>query len=210
MHISEGVLSAPVLAVGACAAIIGLVIGLKKMRPDQIPMTGVMAAVFFVASLIHVPIGVVSAHLLLIGLTGVLLGWLSFPAIFAALVLQALLFQYGGITTLGVNTASMGYGAVCAWGIFRLICRAWPSPTGAKIAGFAAGCLGVAISGLLTAGSLAFTDEGFFAAAAAIFLAHLPVMLAEGVLTALTAGFISYYKPDLLFLPTFSNRRPAQ
>lgn len=198
MHISEGVLSAPVLAAGAAVAVAGLAIGLKKMREDQIPMAGVMAAAFFVASLIHVPIGPTSAHLLLTGLTGVILGWAAFPAIFAALLLQALLFQYGGITTLGVNAACMGSAAVLAWYAYRWLERLLPGKTGAGIAAFCAGALGVAFSGVLTAAALAFTNEGFAAAAIAILLAHLPIMLVEGVLTLLTVRFLAKIRPELL------------
>lgn len=207
MHISEGVLSSPVLLTGAAFAAAGLWIGLKKMRTDQIAATGVMAAAFFVASLIHVPVGVTSAHLLLVGLTGVLLGWPAIPAIFTALVLQAFLFQYGGITTLGVNTACMGYAAVAAWYIFHWLQRFLPAKWGLPFAAFCAGSLGVAISGLLTATSLAFTNEGFVAAAIALLLAHLPIMLAEGFLTMLAAGFLARIRPESLGL---ANSQPKE
>ena len=55
-----------------------------------------------------------SAHLILNGLLGVVLGWAAFPVIFVALLLQAVLFQFGGFTVLGVNTATMGLGALAA------------------------------------------------------------------------------------------------
>ncbi len=71
-----------------------------------------LAAAFFVASLIHVPIGPSNVHLILNGIVGLLLGWAAFPAILIALVLQAMLFQYGGISTLGVNTIIMALPAV--------------------------------------------------------------------------------------------------
>lgn len=67
------------------------------------------------------PIGFSSAHLILNGLLGVVLGWAAFPVIFVALLLQAVLFQFGGFTVLGVNTATMGLGALAAYGIFYAI-----------------------------------------------------------------------------------------
>lgn len=209
MHISEGVLSAPILAAGAGFAIIGLAVGLKKINEDQIALTGVMAAAFFVASLIHVPVGLASAHLLLIGLIGVLLGWASLPAIFVALLLQAILFQFGGLTTLGVNTTCMGYAAVAAWYLFHAIQRLWPRKTGLAVAGFCAGAFGVTLSGLLTACALAFTNEGFTAAAIALFLAHLPVMLVEGLLTMFTVGFLARMRPQILGLHTQLRGQPV-
>lgn len=198
MHISEGVLSAPVLLSGAAIAFVGLAIGVKKMNTRDIPVAGVMSAAFFLASLIHVPVGLGSAHLLLIGLIGVILGWVSFPAIFVALALQALLFQYGGITTLGVNLASMGYGAVCAFYLFQVLQKLFPAGWGLKAAGFCAGFSGVAISSFFAAAALAFTNEGFFGAAGALFLAHIPIMVVEGILTMMTVAFLSRLKPEIL------------
>lgn len=198
MHIAEGVLSPPVLAVGAVCAIAGLAYGLRCLKDDKIVGAGLLAAIFFVGSLIHMPIGFASAHLLLLGLVGVFLGWAAFPAIFVALALQAVLFQYGGITTLGVNTASMGCGAVGAWHVFHFFADRIRKPLGLRLGAFLAGFLGVALSALLTSCALAFTAEGFKAAAAAIFLAHLPVMIAEGFITMLTVGFIERVKPQML------------
>ena len=104
MHISEGVLSGPVLISGGALAAVGTAIGLRKLDYDHIAKAGMLSAAFFVASLVHVPIGPANAHLVLNGLVGLLLGWAAFPAILVALVLQAVLFQFGGITVLGVNT----------------------------------------------------------------------------------------------------------
>ena len=114
MHISEGVLSPAVLGAGAVLAAAGIVIGLRKLDYDRLMTVAILAAAFFVGSLIHVPIGPSSVHLILNGLLGMLLGWAAFPSIFVALMLQAILFQYGGITVLGVNTFNMAFPAVAA------------------------------------------------------------------------------------------------
>ncbi len=115
MHISEGVLSAPVLVTGAALAATGISVGLKKMDYEKIPQVAVLSAAFFVASLIHVPMGPSSVHLILNGINGLLLGWLCFPSILVALALQAILFQFGGITVLGVNTRTMARPAVIGY-----------------------------------------------------------------------------------------------
>ena len=70
MHISEGVLSAPVLATGAALTAAGCGIGLKKLDYDRVPQVAILTSAFFVASLIHVPIGPSSVHLVLNGLMG--------------------------------------------------------------------------------------------------------------------------------------------
>lgn len=198
MHIAEGILSPAVLGIGAAVAIGGLVAGLRGLKEKQIPVCGLMAAVFFLASLIHVPVGVSSAHLLLVGLIGMLLGWASYPAIFTGLSLQALLFQYGGLTTLGVNTACMGTAAVCAWYIFHLFASHAHSSIMFRTGAFCAGAFGVALSSLLTSIALAFSAEGFKTAALMLFLSHLPIMIVEGLITMLTATFLARYKPGLL------------
>ncbi|MFT3959405.1 MAG: cobalt transporter CbiM [Desulfovibrio sp.] len=200
MHIAEGVLSPAVLATGYALTAAGTALGLKKLDCDRLMTVAILAATFFVGSLIHVPIGITSAHLILNGLLGVILGWAAFPAILAALALQALLFQFGGLVVLGVNTFTMGFSGVVAGCVFRGLCRAWPTPAGQKIAAFCGGALGVMGAGLLTAVALASSDEGFATAARLLFLAHLPIMLAEGLITMLTVGFIARVRPEMLRL----------
>ena len=84
MHIAEGVLSPPILAAGYALTAVGTALGLRRLNYDKLMTVTILAATFFVGSLIHVPIGPSSAHLILNGLLGVLLGWAVFPAILAA------------------------------------------------------------------------------------------------------------------------------
>ena len=93
MHISEGVLSGPVIISGIVLAAAGTAIGLKKLNYDRIPRAAILSASFFVASLIHVPIGPSSVHLILNGIVGLILGWGAFPVILVALTLQAVLLS---------------------------------------------------------------------------------------------------------------------
>jgi cobalt/nickel transport system permease protein len=85
------------------------------MEHKEVPKVAILSSVFFVASLIHVPLGPSSVHLILNGIMGVLLGWTAFPAILVALALQGVLFQFGGITTLGVNTLNMALPCNVKW-----------------------------------------------------------------------------------------------
>ncbi len=119
MHISEGILSGPVLLGGAILSAGGIGLGLKQINTTDLPKVAILSSGFFVASLIHIPVGPTSAHLLLNGLIGLILGFKAFPAIFVALLLQALLFQFGGLTTLGVNTFNMATPAVLSYYLFR-------------------------------------------------------------------------------------------
>lgn len=197
MHISEGVLSPAVLGGGAVLAAAGTAAGLRGLDYDRLMTVALLAAVFFVGSLVHVPIGPSSAHLILSGLVGLFLGWAAFPAILTALLLQAILFQYGGLTVLGLNTFNMAFPAVlCAWACRPLLAG---KPGARAVGAFLCGSLSVAGAGLLTALSLSFSSEGFLRAAQVLFLAHIPVMLAEGVIATLVVSFVARVRPEILF-----------
>lgn len=197
MHISEGVLSAPVLAAGAALSAAGVAFGLKKTPYEKIPQVGLFSSAFFVASLIHVPLGPTSVHLVLNGLVGLILGWAAFPAILVGLLLQALLFQFGGITTLGVNTFDMAFPALLSFWIFGPLVRS-ESQRVALLGAFLAGALAVLSAGLLVASALSLTGEAFRYAAKAVVLAHLPVMGVEGILTAFSVAFLRKVRPEML------------
>lgn len=200
MHIAEGVLSAPVLIAGAAAAAAGIAVGLKRLDESRLMTAGLVGAAFFIASLIHVPIGVSSAHLLLCGLVGVMLGVSAYPVIFTALLLQGVLFEFGGLTVLGVNTTTMGTGALAAGMLFHALVHPGVSRRRLMIAGALAGAAGVLIAALMTACALAFSSEGFVASATALLAAHVPIMAAEAVITALVVDMIARTYPELLHL----------
>ncbi|KPJ76085.1 MAG: cobalamin biosynthesis protein CbiM [Deltaproteobacteria bacterium SG8_13] len=199
MHISEGVLSGPVLISGAVLAAAGTAVGLKKIDYDRIARVGILSASFFVASLIHVPIGPASIHLIMNGLVGLLLGWAAFPAILVALLMQGVFFQYGGITTLGVNTMIMALPAVICYHLFApLLAKGRKAVLAAAFGcGFCAVLLGAVIVGL----ALMFTEEKFLEVATLVVTAHLPVMIIEGLITAFTVVFLQKVQPSML--PTF-------
>ena len=48
---------------------------LRKLEGEALVRTGVLSAAFFAASLVHLPLGPASVHLVLSGLMGALLGW---------------------------------------------------------------------------------------------------------------------------------------
>jgi cobalt/nickel transport system permease protein len=196
MHISEGVLSGPVLISGGALAAAGTAIGLKKLDYDRIAQAGMLSAAFFVASLIHVPVGPANAHLILNGLVGLLLGWAAFPAILVALVLQAILFQFGGITALGVNTMIMALPAVLCY----IVCSPFLHKKSALVlpAAFACGFLSVLLSALVLGLALVFTEENFFEVSAIVIVAHIPVMIIEGIVTALCVAFLKKVQPTML------------
>ena len=197
MHISEGVLSAPILATGFVLTVAGTAVGLKKMDYDRIPQVAILSSAFFIASLVHVPLWPASVHLILNGLMGVLLGWVAFPAILVGLILQALLFQYGGLTSLGVNTMIMAFPAVVCFYAFGRWIKSRNTAVSMS-SSFLCGLLGILLSGLLLALSLVFTGQQFIGAAKLVVIAHFPIMVIEGLITALVVKFLKKLKPEML------------
>lgn len=198
MHISEGVLSGPVLAGSAVFAAAGVALGLRRLPDERIALAGLLCAMFFVASLIHVPVGVTSVHLVLNGICGVLLGWSAFPVILVALLLQALLFGFGGLTTLGVNTLVMGVPAVLCGAAFRAGAgRAVPRAAAWRAAALGAGSIALGIG--LMAAALWLSGGATFMPLIAVALAgHLPVMIIEALVTGFLVAAIARTRPALL------------
>jgi cobalt/nickel transport system permease protein len=196
MHISEGVLSGPVLISGIAVAAAGTAIGLKKLNYDRIPRAAILSASFFVASLIHVPIGPSSVHLILNGIVGLILGWGAFPVILVALALQAVFFQFGGISTLGVNTMIMALPAVFCYYLFGSLVG--KRPRIALPAAVACGVLSVFFGAVMVGLALTFTEENFLKVSYLVVIAHVPVMIIEGIITAFCVAFLRKVKPDML------------
>ena len=195
MHIVDGALSDSVVIGGAILAVAGIAYGLKRMDLDRIPQIGMLSATFFVASLIHVPVGPSSLHLILNGLIGLALGWAAFPALFIALLLQAAFFGYGGLIVLGVNTVNIALPAVLMGLLFRPLVQHSP-PKRAAIWGGVAAAGAIALTAVMVGLSLAFSGDAFIPAAKLALISHIPVLVVEATVTAATVSLLMRVKPD--------------
>lgn len=198
MHLADGIVSAPVLAGGTALALAGVAIGLKNTDYEQIPQVAVLSAALFVASLIHVPIGPGQVHLILNGLAGLILGWAVFPALLIAFLLQAILFGYGGITVLGVNTFNMAVPAVFCHYLFAAALGRAHSRPAIFITGFSVGSMAIALNAALLAITLYLSNKYFMGVINAILIAHIPIMIIEGALTSVAIIFILKVGPHIL------------
>jgi len=210
MHIPDGILPAAVSAAGYATAGAATWHSLRQINQkedprESIPKASLLTAAFFVASWIHIPVPPTSVHLVLNGLLGAVLGYYAFPAILIGLFFQAVMFQHGGLTSLGVNATIMGVPALLAHFIFRLRnvvgkeSRMW---TG--VFGFLAGAGGLGIAALISLILLVTTIpahldvEAERASIYALTLAHAPLMALEGAFTALVVLFLQRVRPELL------------
>lgn len=212
MHIPDGMLPLPVTLTGYAVSVAAVWFSIYQIKKrgdprEHIPKAALLAAAFFSASLIQIPIPPASVHLVLGGLLGVLLGYFAFPAIMVALFFQAVMFGHGGLTTLGANGVILGLPAIFAALFFRLH-NADPihNPSNIKTAvfGFIAGSAATALSVVLFILFLFYTIPAHIDASAekaaimTLAFAHIPIIIIEGIVTAFIVVFLRQSKPQLL------------
>ena len=205
MHLADGVLSGPVLALASAVAVGAVAFGLRRLGEQQLPAAALLGAAFLVASAIHVPVGPGSVHLILNGLAGLLLGWAVFPVLCVSLLLQAVLFSFGGLTSLGANVLILGLPGLLVHALFhRALTRRLASPTGlaahtAVLVGAASGLIGVGAAIVLASLALHASGGAAFGHLVGLFaLAHLPVLALDALISALTLSTLVRLVPDAL------------
>ena len=228
MHISDGILPTWILIAGWIIAAALMIVGIAQSKKkgnieERIPRIAVVTAALFVACLLKIPMPPSSLHLMLAGLAGILLGPLSFVCIFISLLLQAILFQFGGITVLGVNSLLMGVPALAGWLIFKALSKT-------KLPFAASGALTSVIAVTITTvllGIIFYASGVDFGSLGAmlervsgipilstlsdmlakypamltffmIFLMNIPLMIAEGIISAFMLQFIEKVSPEIL------------
>jgi cobalt/nickel transport system permease protein len=214
VHLSDGVLSNWYLVAGFVVAALLILPAVWRIDDDEIPRIGLLTAAFFVASSIRVPIGITHVHLLLNGLVGIVLGRRAPLAITIALVLQALLLGHGGYTTLGLNAIVMAFPALVGRGLFLACAGSPPVRKGrAVFAGSVVGASAVLLTAFLYSAVVYIGGiEDFRVVATLGFAVHLPLVVIEGLIVGVCAGYLAQVKPEMLGLtakhpaPPSSNR----
>ncbi len=197
VHISDGVLPLEVLAAGFVLSGALLLLTLRGVRAEEIPRISLITASLFVASLVHFPVGPTSVHLIMNGLAGIILGKRAFVSVLVALTLQAIFFQHGGISVIGVNSLNMGIPALLAWQVFERR-RGLKYPRREIAFGAAAGAVAVLGAVLLLSAELLALGEGFSEIAALVLMSHIPIVLIEAAVLGTTAGYLVRVKPEML------------
>lgn len=206
-HIPDGLLSPPVIAGAAVLSAGALALAARRSRTElrdrQAPLLGAATAFVFAAQMFNFPLGAgTSAHLLGGVLVAVVVGpWAAILSLFAVLLVQALLFQDGGIAALGANTLNMAViGAGGGWLVYRWVLALAGAGVRRRLAaaGIAAFLSAVAI-GLAVALELGVSGiVPLGPAIVAVGGAHLLVGLAEAALTVGILGMVIRSRPDLV------------
>jgi len=195
MHISDGVLSLEMTIVVSAISFLFLVKAVKKLKDEEISLTAVASAMFFIASFIHIPFGVTQVHLILLGVIGILISWSSFVAIFVALLLQALLLGYGGIASLGVNLFVMAIPAIIVSYLYK---TTFMKQLNDKLKYFLVGFIGTFFATLFLTMILYFSKDEYNYAALTIFSVNIITMIIEGIVSMFLLLFIKKVYPKIL------------
>ncbi len=198
VHLSDGALTTWWWASGFAGLAVLLAVAMWKVREEEIPRIGVLTAAFFVASSVHIKLVLLptSVHLILNGLVGVVLGRRAPLAIVIGLALQYLLLSHGGLTTIGINTCIVGLPALAAGALYPLLRRL-------GVPAFARGVLlgGGAVAGAVVLNFLALLfggKEDWQMLAKLVLLAHVPVVILEGLMLGVLVSYLEKVKPSLL------------
>ena len=210
MHIPDGLLP-PSVCIASYAITGGLTwfslrqISRQEDYQQQIPTASLLTAAFFASSLIHIPIPPFSIHLVLNGVMGLILGYYAFPSILIGLFFQAVFFQHGGLSTLGINAIIMGLPSLLAYHLWLL--RKLPlfnNSLGNNILAFFVGGIGVFLSALLfvfiTVNNIS-PDLNINAEKTAILTSLIGYgfqAIIEGTLTVMLVNFFHKVKPEIL------------
>jgi cobalt/nickel transport system permease protein len=202
MHISEGILPFNWAALWFAVALPFVAYGIKRLKElskedmSFKPLVGLMAAIVFVVSLMPIPIPTAGtcSHPGGTAIPAILVGpWISILVTGVALLIQALFFAHGGLSTWGADVLSMGVmGAFAGLGVFRLLRK---FKAGLGLSAFFAGMISDWAIYLTTSVELASGikgDEPFWPLFSKIVIAFVPTQLPLGIVEgAMTAGMVT-------------------
>lgn len=195
MHISDGILSSEVVIATSIISLGLVAISLKNLKNQNIALISAMSAIFFIASFVHIPLGPTQIHLVLIGVIGILLGSGVFLAIAIALLLQATLLGYGGLSSLGANIIIM---ALPAYLIYLFTKSKILNFLTEKLKYFAVGFLSVFLATVFLCLILVLAKQEYLLAAYTIILANIPAMIIEGLVTLFLINYLKKSVPHFL------------
>ncbi|HEY9626689.1 MAG TPA: energy-coupling factor ABC transporter permease [Coleofasciculaceae cyanobacterium] len=211
LHIPDGFLSLPVslvtwvIAIALIATALGRVKGEHQER--TVPLMGVCAAFIFAAQMINFPIpGGTSGHLLGGTLAGVLLGpWAGTLVMTVVFIVQAALFQDGGLTVLGANIFNMGLiGTFGGYYLYKALrsTLGFNSWRGMSIAVAIASWTSVVLASVATALQLAISGTVSLTVALVAMLGwHILIGIGEAIITLIATSYVWRVRPDLLYDP---------
>jgi cobalt/nickel transport system permease protein len=217
VHIPDGFLNVTTAAVTYVACGVSVAYAVRRTNAElnerQVPLMGVSAAFIFAAQMLNFAVaGGTSGHLLGGALAAILLGpWAGMLVITSVLVVQALLFQDGGLLALGANVLNMAVvGVLVGYVSYRwLTGLLGQGRLGLHAGGFAAGWLSVVVASFFAAVQIAASGTAAWGVVIpAMIGVHALIGVGEGLITAAALAFLSAARPDLLCRPALEEATP--
>ena len=205
MHIPDGFLSTPVVFTMWVITVLAVGYSLKKtnkrITETHIPLMGVLAAFVFAAQMLNIPVAAgTSGHFLGGVLVAIFLGpWAGTVIMATVFIVQAVLFQDGGILALGANIFNMGLlGTVLGYYLYRGLLKVLKSQiTAAGVAAWVAIILASAACALELGVSGTSPLQAVLPAMVGI---HVVVGIIEAAVTVVVISAVMKTRPDLLTL----------
>lgn len=207
MHIPDGFLAANTWVPAWIISVGGIGYCLRRtarlLKDRTVPLMGVMAAFIFAAQMLNFPVaGGTSGHLLGGVLAAVLLGPYAGAIVIAVvLIVQCLIFQDGGLTTLGANIFNMSFlGAIGGYLVYNVIRVSLAGKKGVMVGTAIAAWLSVVIASCACAIELAISGTSpLRVALPAMAGVHALIGVGEAIVTCLVVGFVLRARPDLIY-----------
>jgi len=233
MHIPDGYLSPATCAATYAMALPFWYVASQRVKrllhTRAVPLLAVFSAFSFVIMMFNLPLpGGTTGHAVGVAVAAIVLGpWASMIAISIALLIQAVFFGDGGLTTFAANSLNMAVaGSLVAHWTYRLISgNAALTARRRMVAGAIAGYVALNIAALLTAIEFGIQPMLFLDASGAPLYAPYPLSVAIPAMMAghltiaglaelvITGGLIAYLQrsnPDLLScFSSFSAVKPS-
>jgi cobalt/nickel transport system permease protein len=204
MHVPDGLLSLPVAILCWLISAVLVFVAVRRTKGEvgerQIPLMGVMAAFIFAAQMINFPVaGGTSGHLLGGALAAITLGpWAGMLVMTSVIMVQALLFQDGGLIVMGANILNMGLLTVLiGYGLYRA--------SAGRSLGVRLSVAGIAAWLSVMAGALATALQLWLSGTArldivvpAMLAVHALIGIGETLITVAALAFILRSRPDLV------------
>ncbi len=221
MHIPDGYLSPSTCAALYAGSAPFWYVSLRRMKrvvnTRTVPLLAVFAAFSFIIMMFNLPLpGGTTGHAVGVSIAAIVLGpWGSILAISIALMIQAVFFGDGGITSLGANCFNMAVvGSLASYAIYRIVAGRAPIESRRRvIAAAMAGYFSINLAALVTAielgiqpllfrdasGAPLYAPYSLHIAIPAMMLGHLTVAgLAETIVTAGAVAYLQRAEPSLL------------
>jgi cobalt/nickel transport system permease protein len=204
LHVPDGLLSLPVAILCWILSALLVLVAVRRSKGElgerQVPLMGVMAAFIFAAQMINFPVaGGTSGHLLGGALAAITLGpWAAMLVMTSVIMVQALLFQDGGLVVMGANILNMGLLTVLlSYGLYRA--------TAGRSRGVRLGVAGLAAWLSVMAAALATALQLWLSGTArldivvpAMLFVHALIGIGEALITVAALAFILRTRPDLV------------